>query len=163
MDSNESTVKTRGSLVSEWARLLWKGTGDADAARQIYKSNEQLYLDSGTFWVGWLEFELHQPTSESDEAARHQRIRAVFDNIRRYTRLPPELIKKVSATYFDYLRERGGKDAMKEFMQLDLEINGPVSIAAATMEESAEDGKDIPAKKIKALENGMDIDSVIAQ
>ena len=163
MDSNESTVKTRGSLVSEWARLLWKGTGDADAAREIYKSNEQLYFDSATFWVSWLNFELHQPTSESDEATRHQRIRAVFDDIRRYSRLPPELVKKVSAIYFDYLRERGGKDAMKGFMQLDLEMNGPVSAASATMEESTEDGKENTAQKIKALENGMDIDSVITQ
>ena len=163
MDSNESTVKTRGSLVSEWARLLWKGTGDADAAREIYKSNEQLYFDSATFWVSWLNFELHQPTSESDEATRHQRIRAVFDDIRRYSRLPPELVKKVSAIYFDYLRERGGKDAMKEFMQLDLEMNGHVSAASATMEESTEDGKENTVQKIKALENGMDIDSVITQ
>ena len=163
MDSNESTVKTRGSLVSEWARLLWKETGDADAARQIYKSNEQLYFDSATFWVSWLNFELHQPTSESDEATRHQRIRAVFDDIRRYSRLPPELVKKVSAIYFDYLRERGGKDAMKEFMQLDLEMNGPVSAASATMEESTEYGKENTVQKIKALENGMDIDSVITQ
>lgn len=163
LDSNESTVKTRGSLVSEWARLLWKGTGDADAARQIYKSNEQLYFDSGAFWVSWLNFELHQPTSESDEATRHQRIRAVFDDIRRYSRLPPELVKKVSATYFDYLRERGGKDAMKEFMQLDLDMNGPVSTAAATIQDSTEGGKENTAKKIKALENGMDIDSVITQ
>ncbi len=163
VESNESTVKTRGALVSEWARLLWKGTGDANAAREIYKSNEQLYFDSATFWVGWLEFELHQPTSESDEAARHQRIRAVYDDVRRFSRLPPESTKKVSIAYFDYLRERGGKDAMKEFMQLDLEINGPVSIAAATIDELVDVSMENTTKKIKALENGMDVDSAITQ
>ncbi len=127
MHKTESTVHTRGALVSEWARLLWTGTGDAVAARQIYKQNEQLYLDSRAFWINWLDFELQQPTSEADEEARHQQIRSVFTDIRQYSRLPAELIKELSVRYFAYLRERGGKDAMKEYMQLDQEINGPHS------------------------------------
>ena len=131
IDSPESTSYTRGALVSEWARLIWKGSGDADAARQIYQKNEQLYFDSRDFWVDWLDFELQQPTSENDEKARHERVRGVFNDIRQYSRLPLELIKELSATYFTYLKERGGKEAMKEYVQLDQEINGPISISAA--------------------------------
>lgn len=138
IDSPESTTFTRGALVSEWARLVWKGTGDADAARQIYQKNEQLYLDSRAFWVNWLDFELQQPTSESDEEARHERIRKVFSDIRQSSRLPPDLTKELAATYLTYLKERGGKEAMKEYMQLDQAINGPASTLAAS----------------KALENG---------
>lgn len=130
IDSAETTVHTRGSLVSEWARLVWKGTGEAEAARQIYQSNEQLYLDSQAFWVNWLEFELQQPTSETEEPARYERVRNVFKDIREKSRLPPELVKELAATYFAYLKERGGKEAMKEYMQLDQVINGPLGAAA---------------------------------
>lgn len=132
IDSAESTTFTRGALVSEWARLIWRGTGDATAAREIYQKNEQLYFDSSIFWTNWLEFELQQPTSEKEEGARHERIKKVFDDIRQYSRLQPELIKQLSVAYFGYLKERGGKEAMKEYMKLDQEINGPISTSTAT-------------------------------
>jgi pre-mRNA-processing factor 39 len=161
MDSPDSTVHTCGALVSEWARLIWRGTGDADAARQVYQKNEQLYLDSRAFWVNWLDFELQQPTSEMDEEARHQRIRNVFNDIRQHSRLPPDLVKELSATYFAYLKERGGKDAMKEYMPLDQEINGPSSTLAAVPVIAVEEGK--RGKKRKKLNGGtsMDLDKTV--
>lgn len=132
INSAESTSFTRGALVSEWARLVWRGTGDATAAREIYQKNEQLYFESSTFWTHWLEFELQLPTSEKEEEARHERIKKVFDDIHQYSRLQPELIKELSTAYFSYLKERGGKEAMKEYMKLDQEINGPISASAAS-------------------------------
>ena len=163
MDSPDSTVHTRGALVSEWARLIWMGTGDANAARQIYQKNEQLYLDARAFWVNWLDFELQQPTSEADEEARHQRIRKVFNDIRQYSRLPPELVKELSAKYFAYLKECGGKDAMKEYMQLDQELNGPLNTLIAVPAMHVEDGK--RGKKRKKLNGNtsMHLDKVVIQ
>lgn len=144
IDSPDSTSQTRGALVSEWARLTWKGTADADAAREIYQNNEQLYFDSRAFWVNWLDFELQQLTSGDEEEQRHQRIKSVFNDIRQYSRLPLELVKELAATYFTYLKERGGKDAMKEYMQLDQEINGPINNSAEA--------------KGLAIQNGMEVD-----
>lgn len=140
IDSTESTIYTRGSLVSEWARLVWKGTADTDAARQIYQSNEQLYLDCRAFWVSWLEFEMQQPTSDKEEPGRYQWIRKVFDGIRKQSRLLPDVIKELSAMYFVYLKERGGKDAMKEYMQLDQEINGPLDASGGAPADAGKEG-----------------------
>jgi len=36
--------------------------------------------------------------------------------------------KELSNYYFTYLQERGTKDAMKEFLQIDRELNGPLSV-----------------------------------
>lgn len=132
----ECTLHTRGALVSEWARTLWKIKGSAEEARNVYQSNEQAYLDCRAFCVSWLEFEMQQPTSEGAlEATNYKRVKAVFDSIRKKSGLDPNLIKEISMMYFAYLSERGGKDAMKEFMQLDRMINGPLSVAG-TVEES---------------------------
>ena len=154
VDSNDSTVYTRGALVSEWARLVWKVKGDSEEARQTYQSNEQLYLDCRPFWTNWLEFEMQQPTSEKEEPTRYQRVRSVFEDIRTKSRLSPTLIKDLSALYFTYLKERGGKDAMKEYMQLDKEINGPFSVATSLKEKLAGDGKESSAQGRVVLENG---------
>ena len=154
IESQESTIYTRGALVSEWARLVWKVKGDSEAARQIYQGNEQLYLDCRPFWINWLEFEMQQPTSEGEEPARYQRVRAVFEDIRTKSRLSPALIKDLATTYFTYLKDRGGKDSMKEYMQLDREINGPFSIASGMKEKLAEDGQESTTQRRMVLENG---------
>lgn len=132
VNSTESTVHTRGALISEWARLLWKVKGSPNEARKIYLGREHVYQESQAFWVSWLDFEMQQPTSEKDEAERYQRVKAVFDNIRNESRLPPELIKEIATTYFAFLKERGGKDAMREYMQLDRELYGPATVDTTT-------------------------------
>ena len=156
IDSPESTVHARGALVSEWAHLIWRGTGDADAARQVYQTNEQLYLDSGAFWANWLDFELQQPTSETDEEARHEQIGKVFNDIRQYASLPPEMVRDLAAKYFTYLKERGGKEAMKEYMQLDQDINGPLSSFTSVPDMPVEVGP--RSKKQKKLNGSMSMD-----
>lgn len=154
IDGSESNVSTRGALVSEWSRLVWKVKGDVEEARQIYQGNEQLYLDCRPFWINWLEFEMQQPTSESEEPARYQRIKGVFQDIRTKSRLSPTLVKDLSSVYFAYLKERGGKDAMKEYMQLDKEINGPLSVAAGVKQSAAEGGQEVTMQDRMVLENG---------
>ena len=154
IDSTESTIYTRGALVSEWAGLVCKVKGDPDEARQIYQGNEQIYLDCRPFWVNWLEFEMQQPTSESEEPTRYKRIKGVYEDIRRKSRLSQALIKDLSAAYFIYLKERGGKDAMKEYMELDREINGPFSVATGMKSKLAEDGKESTTHGRMTLENG---------
>ena len=154
IDSPDSTTYARGALVSEWARLVWKVQGDSDEARKIYQTNQSLYLDCRAFWINWLEFELQQPTSQSGEPACYQRIKGVYDDIRQKSHFSPSLIKDISAMYFVYLKERGGKDAMKEFMELDRDINGPFSVASGAAEKLDEDGKESAIQRRMGLENG---------
>ena len=140
LNSHECDVYTRGAMVSEWARLIWKVLGDADEARKVYQSNQQSYLDCRTFWNDWLEFEMQQPTSEEQEPARYAQVKAVFDEIRSKSRLPPDSVRELSELYFVFLRERGGKDAMKEYMKFDREINGPIGVTTGVKEEVGMEG-----------------------
>ncbi|KAK3715741.1 hypothetical protein LTR37_006966 [Vermiconidia calcicola] len=144
----EGPVDTRGALVSEWARLIWKVKGSPEEARQIYQKNSASYLDCRTFWVDWLDFEIQQPTSESEEPNRYQHTRSVFELIRKNPS-SPALIKDLSSTYFTYLKERGGKDAMKEYMFLDQQLHG-----SSSMKETLEIGKHGNAQSRMMLENG---------
>lgn len=120
----------RGALVSELARLTWKVKGDAEAARKIFTMNAQWFQDTKKFWVDWLLFERDQPTSAQDEPQRHERIKAVYnDNLLKATS-DPEIVKELTYYYLGYLEERGGKEAMAEYIQIDKDVNGPVSVAA---------------------------------
>lgn len=139
IDSPVTSPSNTGAFVSEWARMIWKIKGDADAAREIYQSNQHSYPDSRAFWVNWLGFEMQQPTSVNDEATCYKRVKLVYDSIRKNAKLAPALIQEMSGMYFTYLNERGGKDSMKELMALDSDINGPPSVALK--EKFLEDGK----------------------
>lgn len=134
----ENSIHTRGALASEWARMVWMIQGDVVQARQIYVERQQAYLESQTFWVSWLEFEMQQSAGEREEE-RLSRVRGVFEEIRAKSRLSPDLIRDLSIKYFAFLRDCGGKDAMKEFMQLDREINGSASVAGVTKQHSGKD------------------------
>ena len=136
ISSPACSENTIGALVSEWARMVWKVRGNADEARQIYQAHQtaqQNDPECATFWTAWLEFELQQPTSESTELAAYKRVKALFDTIRK-TRLSPYIIRGLSAIYLGFLKERGGKDAMKEYVLLDSEINGPVVLKSGLVE-----------------------------
>lgn len=137
IDNAEIPSAAKGSLVSELARLAWKIGGDVEEARSIYEQNCQQCANSLQLWSSYIDFELDQPTSQSDEEANHKRIKAVYDSVRQSA---PEFLRTLSAKYMLYLRERGGKDAMKEFMKHDVEINGPASVANAVSGEVKENG-----------------------
>lgn len=124
IDGTDCTMLTRGTLVTELARLVWTQSGNPEEARKIYESSKTQFIDCAPFWISWLKFELQQPSSEAEEPACYTRIKAVFESIRQ-SRLPAEIIQDLSNRYFAYLKERGGKEAMAEYMLLDQEVHGP--------------------------------------
>jgi len=125
------TLQTRGALVAEWARIMWRSKYDSQGARKLFESTQKQFLDSQPFWSSWLMFEIEQPTNASDEATAHKRIMSVHQLIRRNSALAPELVRALSSQYTRYLQERGGKDAMAELLKLDAEMNGPASVQNA--------------------------------
>lgn len=153
IDNQEYSPFTRGALVAELARLTWKVKGDVDGARKIFSAQQQAFPDCKKFWVDYFEFERDQPTSEKDESARHQRIKQVYNDICQKSHLSPSTIRDLSGYYFDYLLERGGKDAMEEFVDLDKDINGPFSVASARKAKLAGEGKE-SATQLRITENG---------
>ncbi|KAH9860587.1 hypothetical protein J1614_011918 [Plenodomus biglobosus] len=120
-----------GVLAAEQARILWQCKGAVDEAREVFNSKHEQFLDSRDFWVKYLEFEVAQPSSDQEEA--HSRIKKVHESMRSKGRFSPDVLKELSQIYMDYLLDRGGKDAAKEYMQLDKDVNGvtPTEVAAA--------------------------------
>lgn len=124
-------ISAKASLVAEWATLLWKIKGSSAEARQVFKLNENYYLESGPFWTSYLRFEIDQPTSAETEKEHYTLIKQVIDDILTKSKLPEQVMKGLMTTYMKYLLDRGTKDAAKEYMELDREINGPVSTQKA--------------------------------
>ena len=126
IDSTDCDIYAKGALVAEWARLLWKIKGSVEEARQVFQKNQHWYLDSRKFWINYLTFELDQPTSAETESIQHQRIKQVHDDMRKTSNLSPLTMKDLSHYYMIYLLERGTKEASKEYMTVDREVNGSV-------------------------------------
>lgn len=129
IESPQCDMQTKASLVSHWAKLLWKVKGSAEEARQVFKQNQKHYLDSQTFWTSYLTFELEQPTNSSTESAQYQRIKQVVDDIRTKSALSTDVIKDLVQSYMQYLLERGTQAAANEYMTLDREVHGPASVS----------------------------------
>ena len=123
----------RGVLLTEWAYLLWKVKGSVDEARTAFMKNAQWYSDSRHFWQKWLEFELEQPTSAEVEAGHSERIKAVFNDMQTKSRLSPGIKQEIAQIYMNYLQQRGGKDAMKEFLSVDRNMFGYASLSVAAL------------------------------
>jgi pre-mRNA-processing factor 39 len=124
LDAPEVDLFTKAALVTEWAFLLWKVKGSVDEARTVFIKNVQWYADSRVFWQKWLEFELQQPTKEEDESQHSERVKQIFSDLRAKSRLSALVKKELSQTYLTYLIQRGGKEAMKQFLLIDREIYG---------------------------------------
>jgi pre-mRNA-processing factor 39 len=130
-EDGDCTQQTRGALVAEWARILWRSKDDSTSARNLFESTQNQFLDSQPFWSSWLLFEIDQPSNKSEESIAHGRIKGVHELIRHKSTLPPDMIKILSSQYTRYLEERGGKEAMSELLKLDAELNGPASVQNA--------------------------------
>ncbi|KAJ5610720.1 hypothetical protein N7510_007439 [Penicillium lagena] len=131
LDSPECNMSTKAALVAEWARLLWKIKGSPEDARQVFQGNQQYYLDSHPFWASYLMFEIEQPTSEASESVQYERIKQVVTDIRSKSTLAVDVVKALVQIYMAYLLERGTKDTAKEYMKLDREVHGPISVSLA--------------------------------
>jgi pre-mRNA-processing factor 39 len=124
IDSQEIDIFAKAALVVEWANLLWKIKGSVEEARQVFQKNQHWYLDSRRFWLKYLEFELGQPTSEATEKEHFARVKKVFEDMRSTSHMSSDAVKELTHCYMEYLQQRGGSDAMKEYLMIDKEVNG---------------------------------------
>jgi pre-mRNA-processing factor 39 len=152
LDSPRCDIQAKAALVAEWARLLWKIKGSPEDARQVFQKNQHWYLDSRPFWTSYLMFELEQPTSAETEEVQYRRIKQVIDDVRSKSSLSLATVKDLVQLYMVYLLERGSKVAAKEYMTLDCEANGPVSVQAAM--KPPQETKEIQINKATAVQNG---------
>ncbi|OQU95776.1 hypothetical protein CLAIMM_01947 [Cladophialophora immunda] len=128
LESPSVDSAAKAALVAEWAKLLWKVKGSPEEARQVFQKNQHWYLESAAFWTSYLRFEIDQPTSSETEQQHYEQIRRVVEEILSKSVLPEPTVQELITTYMRYLLERGTKDAAKEYMNLDREINGPTSV-----------------------------------
>jgi pre-mRNA-processing factor 39 len=126
IDSPQVDIYTKAAVVAEWATLLWKEKGSADEARTMFAKNLQWYGDSRLFWEKWIEFELLQPADAASESQQAERVKQLFDDLRTKSRLSGAVKKDLSRSYYTYLLQRGGKEAMKQLLVLDRETYGYV-------------------------------------
>ncbi|KAK3394138.1 hypothetical protein B0H63DRAFT_460151 [Podospora didyma] len=132
IDSPAVDIYTKAVLVTEWAFLLWKVKASVDEARAVFIKSVQWYADSRHFWQRWMDFELEQPTSNELEAKHGKRIKTVLSEMRDKSRLSPNIKQELGQVYLNYLQQRGGKSAMKEFLAMDRELFGPQSVSDIT-------------------------------
>lgn len=128
IDAPTVDIYTKAALVAEWAFLLWKVKGSVEEARAVFLKNVQWYADSRLFWDRWFQFELEQPTSAELESKYAERVKQVFDSLRERSRLSASIKRELTQVYLNYLVQRGGKDAMKVFLQVDREMFGSVQM-----------------------------------
>ncbi|KAI5466611.1 hypothetical protein BGZ63DRAFT_2489 [Mariannaea sp. PMI_226] len=153
IDAPTVDIYTKAALVAEWAHLLWKVKGSAEEARGVFLKNVQWYADSRLFWDRWFQFELEQPTSADAESKQNERVKQVFDELRERSRLSTSVKKELTQVYLGYLVQRGDKDSMKVFLQVDREMFGPESVAKqskavdSTQENGAKAGLDEASQK----------------
>jgi pre-mRNA-processing factor 39 len=124
IDNPSVDIFAKAALVVEWAILLWKIQGAVDDARQVFQTNLQWYQQSRHFWAKYLEFELAQPTSAEIETEHSKRIKQIYTEMIQNSRMALSTKKEISNYYLSYLQGRGTKVAMKEFLQIDRELNG---------------------------------------
>ncbi|KAJ8099830.1 hypothetical protein POJ06DRAFT_254592 [Lipomyces tetrasporus] len=160
IESGSCDVYTRGALIAEWARLLWTVKGSPDDARALFEKYADHYLDSRYFWINFLQFEIGLPSSLETEAERYKYISKVHNDIRTKTRLPPLVIKDLSHTYMVYLLERGGPGAIKEYSELDVEVNGPFSMQREHKRKLSEDGSEETTNKRLKKTNGQQVEEL---
>lgn len=125
---------TKAALVAEWAILLWKGKNSAEEARAVFHKNVQWYADSRIFWDKWFQFELEQDGKDKDGepgAGQAELVKHVFDEFRSRSRLPAPVKRELAQLYMNFLVQRGGKDAMKEFLTVDRQMFGSVNHASS--------------------------------
>ncbi|THY75998.1 hypothetical protein D6C87_04047 [Aureobasidium pullulans] len=127
----ECSIDDKGALVVEMARLAWKSKGDAVEARDILSRQQHIFVDSPSFWAGYLNFEIDQPTTAGTAIEQAERVKALHSEIRQKTRLSPEVITELSQKYMSYLTEKQSKLAAREYLELDSLVNGPASVTKA--------------------------------
>jgi pre-mRNA-processing factor 39 len=137
IDAPTVDLYTKAALVGESAHLLWRFQGSVEEARTLFLKNVQWYADSRAFWDKWFQFELDQPFTPATETDHAARVKHVFDEFVSRTRLSTETKREFAQIYLQYLIQRGGKEAMKVFLEVDRGMFGPPSVATLTKVGSA--------------------------
>ncbi|KAI0176187.1 pre-mRNA-processing factor 39 [Hypoxylon sp. FL1284] len=140
INASHVNIFTKAVLVTRWAFLLWKIKGSVDEARTVFMKNVQWYADSRHFWEKWLQFEVEQPTNVELESQNAKRIEHIFEELLDKSRISSAAKKELYLEYLAYLQERGGADAMKQFLTIDREIFGPASLAVLDKSAAKENG-----------------------
>ncbi|KAF2669581.1 hypothetical protein BT63DRAFT_264443 [Microthyrium microscopicum] len=154
LDDPQCSITTKGRVVAEWARLLWKYKGKPDEARQVFSKNAHWYMGVGGFWISYFKFELAQQPDPKQSDSQYKRLRQIVDDVRKKGQLPPSIVKDITHTYMEYLIEEGPSSIAKEYMELDCEVNGPFSINITHKAKLATDGKPETTHRRMVLENG---------
>ncbi|KAK0667589.1 hypothetical protein QBC41DRAFT_278596 [Cercophora samala] len=148
------SIYTKAACVTEWATLLWKVKGSVDEARTAFSKDADAYADSRHFWQQWLDFELQQPTNSEVESKHLELVKRVFTQMCTKSRLSLGIKQELGRIYMNYLQNRGGKEAMKDFLDVDRQMFGPPSVSLAA---KSKDGKENgvvpeldPASRLKA-------------
>jgi pre-mRNA-processing factor 39 len=128
LESPEPDVSAKAAVVAQWAHLLWKIKGATDEARAVFQQHQAQYLESEAFWKGYLQLEIGQSTTVETEKEQHERIKELADAVLNKSKLPDSTIQSLIGIYMAYLLEKGSKEAAKEYLNLDREINGPASV-----------------------------------
>jgi pre-mRNA-processing factor 39 len=120
LESPAVDIGAKAVLVSEWAKVLWKVKGAAEEGRVVFQSHQNRYGDLDSFWKGWLSYEISQP-------ANVEGVRKVLGEI---LAVQGKLSDKQTLinVYMDFLLERGDRGAAREFLTLDRDIYGPLSV-----------------------------------
>ncbi|KAK4181657.1 hypothetical protein QBC36DRAFT_317573 [Triangularia setosa] len=135
------SIYTKAACVTEWATLLWKVKGSVDEARAAFSKDADAYADSRHFWQQWLDFELQQPTNSEMESKHLELVKRVFTQMCNKSRLSLGIKQDLGRIYMNYLQNRGGKEAMKDFLSVDRQLFGPRSVSlAAKAKDSKENG-----------------------
>ncbi|OAA42980.1 mRNA splicing protein (Prp39) [Beauveria brongniartii RCEF 3172] len=128
IDAPTVDLYTKAALVAEWALLVWRGRGSAEDARAIFIKNVQWYADSRHFWDQWFEFELGQQVEGKSAPDQAERVQHVFEELRSKSRLSAASKQELAQVYMNYLVQQGGKEAMKQFLEVDRGMFGPASV-----------------------------------
>jgi len=150
----ESSGQTKGILVTEMAKLSYLTSGDAENGRNVFRHYQNSILDSESFWSGWLEYEINLPVDMDYHMKFLTNVKNVHSLVRQSSRLQSDQVRLLSHRYMQFLSDRGGKTAAKEYIDTDALVNGSlivVSLMENKMSQSSEDGKN---KIFHSSENG---------
>lgn len=124
LDNPTMDIYVKAAIITEWASMLAKNKGSAEEARAVFTKNAQWYVHSRHFWQKWLQFELEQPTSAETEAQHHERLKRLVTDMLTKSGISVAAKKELGQQYLNYLQQRGGVEAMAEFLAVDRKLFG---------------------------------------
>ena len=152
----DRSVTVRGTLVAEWARMVWELQGDAEGARNIWKAHSPQFLACKPFWDSWFFFERNLPSFGPKAPGSMEHVKSVYGDMENMADLPVAAFREITSSYLNYLDQHGGRETMKFALLVDRDANGPTSVLgplkAKVMAENGVSG--IPSHPAAQAVNG---------